>query len=292
MTIAISLKVNDGIVLAADSASTVVTQNPDGSMGVLNVYNNANKVFNIVKGLPIGAVTWGAGSIGNSSISTLMKDFRQSLTPMSGADQPVNSETYTIRDVAQRLRQFIFEDRYIAAFDKWPVKPQLGFIVAGYSASGDMAEEYRIEAADVGLTGPTALREDDEAGVAWNGQIEAIQRLLLGFGTGLPVVLRENLGVPEEEISPALEVIRQALNLPIVVSAMPLQDAIDLAEFLVDLTMKVSRFSPGAPTVGGPIEIAAISKHEHFKWIDRKHYFSREFNPDVDNGSTRGNYQS
>jgi hypothetical protein len=31
-------------------------------------------------------------------------------------------------------------------------------------------------------------------------------------------------------------------------------------------------------TVGGPIEIAVI-KHEGFKWVQRKHFFSAEFNP-------------
>ncbi len=60
---------------------------------------------------------------------------------------------------------------------------------------------------------------------------------------------------------------------------MPIQDAIDLAEFLVDLTTKFIRFCDGAQTVGGPIEIATITKHEDFKWIKRKHFFPRELQP-------------
>lgn len=78
MTIAISLKVNDGIVLAADSASTILSKGPDNRLGVVNVYNTANKIFNLKKGFPIGAITWGSGSIGQASISTLTKDFRSS----------------------------------------------------------------------------------------------------------------------------------------------------------------------------------------------------------------------
>jgi len=46
MTIAISMKVNDGIVLAADSASTIMAQTPQG-VGVINIYDKANKVFNL-----------------------------------------------------------------------------------------------------------------------------------------------------------------------------------------------------------------------------------------------------
>jgi hypothetical protein len=39
-----------------------------------------------------------------------------------------------------------------------------------------------------------------------------------------------------------------------------------------------SRLSPGPTIVGGPIEIAAITKHENFKWISRKHYYDQPLN--------------
>ena len=71
------------------------------------------------------------------------------------------------------------------------------------------------------------------------------------------------------------ELDQQVVPAPIVID-----EAIDLTEFLVDLTIKHSRFAPGAPTVGGPIEIAAISKHEGFRWIQRKYYYSRDLNPE------------
>lgn len=277
MTIAISLKVNDGVVLAADSASTLVIQG-QGAPQVVNVYNNANKIFNLVKGLPIGVVTYGAGSIGNASISTLIKDFRRILTE-SSVDE-FDRKNYTIHDVAERLRRFVFDDLYPFAFSTWPEKPLLGFVVAGYSSDQPMAEEYKLETVDGNCPDPQQLHPIEETGLTWSGEGEAIQRLLMGFGTGLPQVLQANLGVPSDQVSPAMDVIRQALTLYTVWPAMPLQDAIDEAEFLVNLTIKTSRFAPGAPTVGGPIETAAISKHEGFKWISRKHYYSREYNPE------------
>jgi hypothetical protein len=80
MTIAVSLKVHEGVVLASDSASTLAQLLPNGSMSVANVYYNENKIANLVKGLPLGVMTWGAGSIGPESISTLFKDLRQMLT--------------------------------------------------------------------------------------------------------------------------------------------------------------------------------------------------------------------
>jgi len=57
MTVALTLKVNDGIVLAADSASTLIAA-AGGTPSVVNVYNNANKLFNLRKGFPVG---WSPG---------------------------------------------------------------------------------------------------------------------------------------------------------------------------------------------------------------------------------------
>jgi hypothetical protein len=62
---------------------------------------------------------------------------------------------------------------------------------------------------------------------------------------------------------------------------MPIQDAIDLGRFLVDAAINFSRFLPGPQVVGGPIEIAAITKHEGFKWIERKYYFDDKLNPPI-----------
>lgn len=70
MTIVVTVKINDGIVLASDRATTF----SDDKGVVFQVYNNANKVFNLVKGEPIGALTWGAGGLGSASISTISKD--------------------------------------------------------------------------------------------------------------------------------------------------------------------------------------------------------------------------
>ena len=36
--------------------------------------------------------------------------------------------------------------------------------------------------------------------------------------------------------------------------------------------------SPDSETVGGPVDVAVISKGDGFIWIDRKHYFRKELN--------------
>lgn len=68
------------------------------------------------------------------------------------------------------------------------------------------------------------------------------------------------------------------LQAPLVFAPMPIQDVIDLARFFVHSAIMFSRFSPGPNIVGGPIEIAAITKHENFKWISRKRYYDQPLN--------------
>jgi hypothetical protein len=52
-----------------------------------------------------------------------------------------------------------------------------------------------------------------------------------------------------------------------------------MAHAMVELTSKKRRFSPDAETVGGPIDVAVISRYEGFIWIARKQYFDPKLNP-------------
>lgn len=268
MTIAISLKVNDGIVLAADSASTILSKGPDNRLGVVNVYNTANKIFNLKKGFPIGAITWGSGSIGQASISTLTKDFRAQLK--------LDKDDYSIEDVTNQFSEFIFGE-YETVFEDWPEKPSLGFMVVGYSSHKPLAEEWKIEIVNGNLK-VSRERKENEIGITWNGELEAINRIYAGYSLNLPHFM-EKEGIEEEKIHKILENVSRNGFTTMVMPAMPIQDAIDLARFLVETTINFVKFVPGAPTVGGPVEIAAITKHEDFKWVSRKHYYDSSLNP-------------
>ncbi len=284
MSIVINMKVNDGVVLAADSAATFLHGGDgDGQKTVVNVYNHANKIFNLVKGLRVGMITWGTGGIGKSSIETLAKDLRKKLTEEYCTDDEEEPfREHEIGQIAERVFEFMFGARYQDAYGELPDKdkPLLGFVVAGYSSQKTMAEEYVIQMREGELMGPEPLRNVEQTGVSWHGQTDAISRLLTGVAPEIQKVLHEDLGVPEDQLTPAYQVLRNRLTVPLVPAAMPIQDAIDLARFLVDVTINYHRFLPGAPVVGGPIEIAAITKHEGFKWVERKHYYTQELNPE------------
>lgn len=63
-----------------------------------------------------------------------------------------------------------------------------------------------------------------------------------------------------------------------VVNILPKEELAAMAEALVNLTSFKRRVSIEAETVGGPIDVAVITKGDGFVWIKRKHYFDPELN--------------
>ncbi len=63
-----------------------------------------------------------------------------------------------------------------------------------------------------------------------------------------------------------------------IVVSLPKLELAAMAETLVNLTSFKGKLSEGAETVGGPVDVALISKGDGFIWIRRKHYFDKEYN--------------
>ncbi len=77
--------------------------------------------------------------------------------------------------------------------------------------------------------------------------------------------------MPPQDAGRLQEALVRDLYATLSVPAMPIQDAIDLARFLVETTIGFVRFAVFLPkSVGGAVEIASITKHEGFRWVQRK----------------------
>lgn len=63
------------------------------------------------------------------------------------------------------------------------------------------------------------------------------------------------------------------------VTSMPRDELAAMAEALVNLTSFSRKVTKELETVGGPVDVAVISKGDGFVWINRKHYFKPELNP-------------
>jgi len=254
-------------------------------MAVANIYNNANKIFNLRKGLPVSAMTWGLGNIGPASISTLSKDLRRRFSGKSldHKDWKLKRHSYSMDEVVSRFKEFFYDEHYKPFIENGGVQNDtaglLGFLIAGYGANQDQPEAYCLGFSPDGCTDALPVLAD-QTGASWWGEPEAITRLLRGVSGYVPAAfINLKISIDEDSAIALAQEVANQVNAQLVAPAMPIQDAIDLAEFLVQVTIGFVRFLPGNPTVGGPIEVAAVTKHEGFKWVKRKHYFDDRLNP-------------
>jgi hypothetical protein len=276
MTVAVVVKVYDGLVVATDSATTMPLTN-----GGAQVYNGANKIFHLHRDLPVACLTWGLGNIGDASISTLAKDLRGRLMGRDPTwpDWQLDPDSYTVEEIANRVLEMFYDDLYVTEFGGRPPVPgaSLGLLVAGYSANARQAEVWKIIMSDPKVR-PSAELEAGPTEAGWKSyaQPEATERLFNGHDSALRADLQAVL--EPQQWAKAEPVLASRVREP-AIPPMPFADAISLARFLVDVTVGYSRYLLGPDTVGGTVEVAGINRHEGFKWISRKHYYSPDVNP-------------
>lgn len=62
------------------------------------------------------------------------------------------------------------------------------------------------------------------------------------------------------------------------IATLPKEDLAEVAENLIYLTSLMRRITPDQESVGGPIDVALVSKGDGFIWIKRKLYFEKSLN--------------
>ena len=129
MTICVSVRTPEGLILAADSMVTLegTIRNPQGQQttSVLQTFEFANKLTRI-KDYPIGVMTWGIASISDRSIPSLIMEWEH--------DYPllVDNQSFKVKDVADDLQKFITQ-RYDKVYPPTTKRPILGLFMGGYS---------------------------------------------------------------------------------------------------------------------------------------------------------------
>jgi hypothetical protein len=251
MTIVASVKSRDGLILAADSMSTLSVATPVGPQYV-KAYQNARKLFQMGD-LPIGAVTYGLGNIGTRSMESLVLE----------ACKNFSDDLADVESVAQALYDHL-RSAYNAAFNGLDdeQKPECGFLVGGYSAEEPLARllEFEFPASE----GPVEKLGPDDFGSAWRGVDFPFIRLWRGFAPSMVSRLVNEDGMTQQRIAELVA----PLEIGATYEGMPVQDAINFATFILDTTIGFSEFAPGYPACGGPLQIAAIlPDDEGFRWI-------------------------
>ena len=94
---------------------------------------------------------------------------------------------------------------------------------------------------------------------------------MINMVTNAKKLIEEELEKTEREyfINPVIEML----------GSLGKQQLAEMAETLIELTSFKRKISMETDSVGGPVDIAIISKYEGFIWIKRKYYFNKDLNP-------------
>ncbi len=117
---------------------------------------------------------------------------------------------------------------------------------------------------------PNAVVDDTADGGIPPDQRDSIRDGLKGILRSAAEQLQKELEacIKSEQVTPVVNT----------VLSLPKNELAEMAETLVNLTSFRQRVSPDAETVGGPVDVAIISRGDGFIWIKRKHYFQAELN--------------
>ena len=141
MTIAISIRVGEGLVYAADSTSSIF-ETLNGVSRLAQSFHHAQKLIQLAD-YPVGIMTFGLGLIGTRNVESLVAEFEsEQLPPMFTA------QTYQVSEISEALLGFL-SARYDEAMPppgqteplpEMPApnqseddRPFLGVVVGGYS---------------------------------------------------------------------------------------------------------------------------------------------------------------
>jgi hypothetical protein len=292
MTIVVSVQCSEGIVLAADSAVALFQEHNTF------VWPHAKKLSHIGS-YNIGALSWGLGTIGQRNIQSLIYEFEVNELSRYGQNDIV-----TVSGVTDTLFDFLNKKHLEVYGNNADPKYGLGMIIAGYSQDSFVPEQYRfVLPVD---RSPRKIDFHDNTGIIFDGLTDSIYRLVHGIDYTMALALsrisltngqRDQLaqaldagprGPSRENIDELIKLNaedsdefekfygwKNLMTYDIIRPGMPLQDGIDLACWLIEVTIGRYRFAYNIPLVGGAIDIAVIT-HSNYTWIQRKSWHGYE----------------
>lgn len=257
MSIAVGVACPEGLVLAADSRTSVFRQNQfriatDSATKLFEVGLDLERIY----ASPFAVATCGWASLLGKTIAGHMEEF-DAITP----------DPATVQDAAAAIAGYFgerFKEHIEAGNDEAPPEgvDALFFLVAGYDDQGvGHIFEVRVPSGTI-----TSCCATNSTGAAWRGEMEAMTRLLKGY---------DHLRLPapgEDEAGAAINGVEYLVPF----ERFALQDAVDFSAYVVRTTIDTQRFTDGvrvvpmsSPTCGGDIQIVAITARSGVEWLRR-----------------------
>lgn len=256
MSLGILVKGPEGLVLAAESRVTLQATPPGGNTIHVN-FDNATKLLSFSSpNVAVGAVTYGQAAIGLRTANSFLPEFEQALP----------HERLSIHDFAQQLSTF-FSEQWKAAMPAQYQGPPMTFVVGGFDEGQAYGTVFSFEIPQA--PDPREQNPGESFGISWGGQREFVDRLLQGFDSRLPDLVRTALGLDAQQIQ-QLQQALVPLQMQAPLQAMALQDCVDLAIFFVRTTINAQQLTVGIRGCGGPIDVATITRGGGLTFVQRK----------------------
>ena len=270
MSLCIAVVTPEGIVVAGESRTTKVIE------GVNRIASDsASKIFDLTDSVLAAATGWAflqpQGSAVGKNISSLIEEFKPSV--------PVGSSPQT---VAQLLWTH-FNEVYRQHVTQFPAQAlsdgavAINFIVAGYDSTPSIGTLFQVNIPSA--TAPTTPSRSTNLapGPWWIGQTDVVARIINGYdprAVSLPFVQAANQ-------NNAAITLLNGLSYAVFYNTMTIQDAIDFAVAMIQITITIQRFTAGIVNqlgavagVGGPIDVAVVMPGKGISWINKKELHS------------------
>lgn len=257
MTIAAAYLTSEGIVLGADSTTTVTI--PSG--GVVQLFDHAQKIYEIGEGTSFALCTWGAGMVGPLS--------HRSVAALTGDKI---DETKSVKDVVDAVCDVVSPH-----LGSLPADNGFGYFVGGIDPQTRAPRCFRVL---FGSQGPQIEPELAIGEARFEGAPHYFSRVFVGFEPDLPHKLLEALKRRLPDVDGLDNAFEEACNevLPAYASIgstdIPIREAIDYVHTYLAITIKAFKFRYGPPPCGGETEIGFVTTDRKFRWAAHKPFLS------------------
>ena len=257
MSLGIAYKGPEGIVMAADSRVTVMGKQPDGTK-IPSTFDNATKLLQMRGQDYAAVVTYGQGAFGTVQPRTA-HSYVPELEQILAAKGRISVE-----EIAREVSDF-FKGKWDAAGMAADADSMI-FLIGGFDEGDTYGRVFQV---DIPRASTPVEQSVNDFGLTFGGQAEFLSRLLLGFDPKLIDLAKKSLTLSNRQVE-TLQAGLRTLQLSIPMQLLPLQDAVDLVIYLIQMTASLQTWTLGVRGVGGAIDVATITRTDGFAALQRK----------------------
>lgn len=262
---------------------------------VTNAWGGVTKMFQISESpVPVVAVTAGTAKLNERTMASLGAQFRKEL-------EGKKRKLVSVSSISNAFLRF-FRKQYDQHYANSPLPEVLRegpeFLIGGYGRDARFPELFRVKVQENSVDEEFSA---GKSGASWNGQADAVERLMKGVDGAVffqiknhiesllkkhhdnmkermlqiisEVLERYELKLPEdinttlpETVDEGFSLDRHFINTDF--SNLPLQEAVNMASYLVFLQAGKARFERGVATVGGRIHVGVVTKEDGFRVLN------------------------